>query len=80
MVLAQARCKNNMSGFVLNFVDWGYKVDVVGFCFLDLASNYAPPEPLMKWLEAGEKPIYIGFGSLVSSESIFSNELAICTI
>lgn len=44
--------------------DWGHKVDVVGFCFLDLASNYQPPESLVKWLEAGPKPIYIGFGSL----------------
>lgn len=46
--------------------DWGPKIDVVGFCFLDLASNYEPPEELVKWLEDGEKPIYIGFGSLVS--------------
>ncbi|XP_004506587.1 sterol 3-beta-glucosyltransferase UGT80A2 [Cicer arietinum] len=44
--------------------DWGPKIDVVGFCFLDLASNYEPPEPLVKWLEDGDKPIYIGFGSL----------------
>ncbi|XP_028773067.1 sterol 3-beta-glucosyltransferase UGT80A2 [Neltuma alba] len=44
--------------------DWGPKIDVVGFCFLDLASNYEPPESLVKWLEAGDKPIYIGFGSL----------------
>lgn len=39
---------------------------MVGFCFLDLASNYEPPQELVKWLEAGQKPIYIGFGSLVS--------------
>ncbi|XP_022718497.1 sterol 3-beta-glucosyltransferase UGT80A2-like isoform X2 [Durio zibethinus] len=44
--------------------DWGPKIDVVGFCFLDLASSYEPPESLVKWLEDGEKPIYIGFGSL----------------
>lgn len=44
--------------------DWGPKIDVVGFCFLDLASGYEPPESLVKWLEAGPKPIYIGFGSL----------------
>ncbi|XP_028789176.1 sterol 3-beta-glucosyltransferase UGT80A2-like isoform X2 [Neltuma alba] len=44
--------------------DWGPKIDVVGFCFLDLASNYQPPESLVKWLEEGNKPIYIGFGSL----------------
>ncbi|CAO2837577.1 unnamed protein product [Amaranthus hypochondriacus] len=44
--------------------DWGPKIDVVGFCFLDLASNYKPPEELVEWLEKGKKPIYIGFGSL----------------
>ncbi|CAN6209965.1 unnamed protein product [Urochloa humidicola] len=44
--------------------DWGPKIDVVGFCFLDLASNFEPPEPLLRWLESGDKPIYIGFGSL----------------
>ncbi|RVW30340.1 Sterol 3-beta-glucosyltransferase UGT80A2 [Vitis vinifera] len=49
-------------------LDWGPKVDVVGFCFLDLASNYEPPQELVKWLEAGQKPIYIGFGSLPVQE------------
>ncbi|XP_059628685.1 sterol 3-beta-glucosyltransferase UGT80A2-like [Cornus florida] len=48
--------------------DWGPKIDVVGFCFLDLASNYKPPDSLVKWLEVGEKPIYIGFGSLPVEE------------
>ncbi|XP_038694884.1 sterol 3-beta-glucosyltransferase UGT80A2-like isoform X2 [Tripterygium wilfordii] len=48
--------------------DWGPKIDVVGFCFLDLASNYEPPESLIKWLEAGTEPIYIGFGSLPVQE------------
>ncbi|XP_060185327.1 sterol 3-beta-glucosyltransferase UGT80A2-like isoform X3 [Lycium barbarum] len=48
--------------------DWGPKIDVVGFCFLDLASSYEPPESLVKWLEDGEKPIYIGFGSLPVQE------------
>ncbi|XP_031249814.1 sterol 3-beta-glucosyltransferase UGT80A2-like isoform X3 [Pistacia vera] len=48
--------------------DWGPKIDVVGFCFLDLASTYQPPDPLVKWLEEGKKPIYIGFGSLPVQE------------
>ncbi|KAH9670945.1 sterol 3-beta-glucosyltransferase ugt80a2 [Citrus sinensis] len=48
--------------------DWGPKIDVVGFCFLDLASTYEPPDSLVKWLEDGEKPIYIGFGSLPVEE------------
>ncbi|XP_073389856.1 sterol 3-beta-glucosyltransferase UGT80A2 isoform X2 [Physcomitrium patens] len=44
--------------------DWGPLVDVVGFCFLNLAQNYKPPDDLVKWLDAGPPPIYIGFGSL----------------
>ncbi|KAK4480220.1 hypothetical protein RD792_013282 [Penstemon davidsonii] len=48
--------------------DWGPNIDVVGFCFLDLASNYVPPESLVKWLEDGKEPIYIGFGSLPVEE------------
>ncbi|KAH6813717.1 UDP-Glycosyltransferase superfamily protein [Perilla frutescens var. frutescens] len=48
--------------------DWGPKIDVVGFCFLDLATNYEPPESLLNWLKAGPKPIYIGFGSLPVQE------------
>ncbi|KAJ6390109.1 hypothetical protein OIU77_024345 [Salix suchowensis] len=40
----------------------------LAFCFLDLASNYEPPESLLKWLEAGQKPIYVGFGSLPVEE------------
>ncbi|KAJ0963636.1 hypothetical protein J5N97_028758 [Dioscorea zingiberensis] len=48
--------------------DWGPKIDVVGFCFLELASNYEPPESLVRWIEDGEKPIYIGFGSLPVQE------------
>ncbi|CAK9207628.1 unnamed protein product [Sphagnum jensenii] len=44
--------------------DWGPLVDVVGFCFLNLASGYKPPEDMVKWLAAGKPPIYVGFGSL----------------
>lgn len=58
------------SFFVL--ADWGYKVDVVGFCFLDLASNYEPPQDLVDWLNAGPNPIYVGFGSLVSLSRLLS--------
>ena len=46
--------------------DWGLKIDVVGFCFLHLASNYVPLKLLVDCLEEEEKPIYVGFGSLVS--------------
>lgn len=44
--------------------DWGPKIDVVGFCFLNLSQDYKPPDQLVEWLAAGPPPIYIGFGSL----------------
>lgn len=45
--------------------DWMNHIDVIGFYFLDLASNYRPPEELATFLAAGEAPVYIGFGSVV---------------
>lgn len=45
--------------------DWGPEIDVTGFVFLDLASNYTPPDDLKKFLDDGEPPVYIGFGSIV---------------
>ncbi|CAE6429532.1 unnamed protein product [Rhizoctonia solani] len=48
--------------------DWTNHIDVVGFYFLDLASNYQPPNNLKEFLAEGEPPIYIGFGSIVIDE------------
>lgn len=45
--------------------DWGPEIDIAGFVFLDLASSFEPPEGLVKFLDAGEPPVYIGFGSIV---------------
>lgn len=33
--------------------------------FLELASTFKPPDDLVKFLDAGEPPVYIGFGSIV---------------
>ncbi|WOK94628.1 sterol 3-beta-glucosyltransferase UGT80B1 isoform X2 [Canna indica] len=44
--------------------DWGPLVDVVGFCFLNLATKYQPEKEFMQWLQNGPSPIYIGFGSV----------------
>ena len=45
--------------------DWGGNIDISGFFFLDLATNYTPPDDLAAFLAAGSRPIYIGFGSIV---------------
>ena len=45
--------------------DWGLEIDITGFVFLDLASSFKPPESLVKFLDDGDPPVYIGFGSIV---------------
>jgi UDP:flavonoid glycosyltransferase YjiC (YdhE family) len=45
--------------------DWGPEIDIAGFVYLDLADSFEPPESLTKFLDAGEPPVYIGFGSIV---------------
>lgn len=49
--------------------DWGDEVDISGFVFLDLASSFTPPDPLKTFLDTGETPIYIGFGSIVVDDA-----------
>jgi sterol 3beta-glucosyltransferase len=48
--------------------DWPDDVVATGFCFLDAHANWTPPEPLVRFLEAGESPIYIGFGSMTGRD------------
>lgn len=52
-------------GLIPKPADWGPEIDIAGFVFLDLASSFKPPETLAKFLNAGEPPVYIGFGSIV---------------
>ncbi|KAG6852494.1 hypothetical protein C0991_011514 [Blastosporella zonata] len=49
--------------------DWKNHIDVVGFYFLDLATNYKPADDLAAFLAAGEPPVYIGFGSVVVDDA-----------
>lgn len=52
-------------GLIPKPADWGPEIDIAGFVFLDLASSFKPPESLSRFLDAGEPPVYIGFGSIV---------------
>lgn len=45
--------------------DWSHHIQISGFYFLNLASNYTPAPDLAQFLAAGEPPVYIGFGSIV---------------
>jgi sterol 3beta-glucosyltransferase len=44
--------------------DWDENTHVTGYWFLDAPAEWAPPADLVAFLEAGEPPVYIGFGSM----------------
>ncbi|ORY85379.1 hypothetical protein BCR35DRAFT_302858 [Leucosporidium creatinivorum] len=50
--------------------DWGNHVDVTGFTFLESGPSFQPPKDLVEFLEGGEAPVYIGFGSVPVTDPI----------
>lgn len=49
--------------------DWDEHVYTAGFWFLDVPP-WTPPAELVQYLEAGSPPIYLGFGSMTSSDPV----------
>lgn len=47
---------------------WHDKIFVTGYWIDPLPANYAPPSDLTQFLEAGDAPFYIGFGSMSSKD------------
>ena len=45
--------------------DWPSHISISGFFFLPLAQSFTPDPELAAFLEAGDPPVYIGFGSIV---------------
>jgi UDP:flavonoid glycosyltransferase YjiC (YdhE family) len=45
--------------------DWGNNVRVTGYWFLDAPETWSPPQSLIAFLDAGEPPIAVGFGSMI---------------
>jgi sterol 3beta-glucosyltransferase len=44
--------------------DWAPQNQITGFLFLPTTYNEKIPQDLIHWLNAGDKPVYIGFGSI----------------
>ena len=44
--------------------DWPDSVHVTGYLFLEGEGDWQPPADLLAFLEAGDPPVYIGFGSM----------------
>lgn len=48
--------------------NWDEKIYMSGFWWEAPMSDYDPPQELLDFIALGEKPIYIGFGSMVSGD------------
>ncbi|MBF0119138.1 MAG: glycosyltransferase family 1 protein [Desulfobacterales bacterium] len=48
--------------------DWSEDICVSGYWSLDQKEIWEPPESLENFLKAGEPPVYVGFGSILSSD------------
>lgn len=56
-----------MSQYVLPpYSKWDNNIHVVGYFFDKNVQNYTPSNELMDFINSGERPIYIGFGSIMS--------------
>lgn len=55
--------------------DWPRLADVTGFCFLEDASKPAPD--LVRFVEAGPPPLYVGFGSMTGRDPRSLAELTV---
>lgn len=48
--------------------EWDENIHMSGFWLDNDLCDYTPPESLSRFLQSGEKPIYIGFGSMVKGD------------
>ena len=49
--------------------DWPDRVAVTGYWWTDFSPRWRPPWDLLAFLEGGPPPVYVGFGSMVGTES-----------
>jgi sterol 3beta-glucosyltransferase len=48
--------------------DWDENIHQMGYWFVEEPNEYVPSEEFVNFLNSGEKPIYIGFGSMSAME------------
>ncbi len=49
-------------------VDWNPQIHQTGYWFVDEPASYQPDPELAAFLAKGEKPVYVGFGSMFDSD------------
>jgi UDP:flavonoid glycosyltransferase YjiC (YdhE family) len=57
--------------------DWSANIRMTGFWFLPTAENWQAPNALVDFIQAGDAPLYIGFGSMLSQDPKATAELFI---
>ncbi len=57
--------------------DWPENQHVTGFWFLDTPDDWTPPADLVDFLDSGEAPVYIGFGSMGSRNPEVAGKIAL---
>lgn len=60
--------------------DWGRSIHLTGVWYLDRSEHYEPPAALTQFLEAGEPPICVGFGSMIDASSATLTQIVIAAI
>lgn len=60
--------------------DWEANIHVTGFWFLDAAKGWNPPDDLVRFLNAGPPPVYVGFGSMLLKKPLATLETVLATI
>lgn len=57
--------------------DWRDNTFVTGYWFYDAPSDWQPSQELCDFLDAGEKPVYIGFGSMSNKNPEATTQLMV---
>ncbi|MCU0514880.1 MAG: glycosyltransferase [Anaerolineae bacterium] len=60
--------------------DWPARYQVTGYWFLDEPADWQPPPALVDFLNAGEPPVYIGFGSMGSRNPQAAGQIALAAL
>jgi len=56
--------------------DWGDNLHITGYWFLD-EPGFQPPLEITRFLEAGPRPVYIGFGSMLDVEAVRTTQIVL---
>lgn len=60
--------------------EWGDEIHITGYWFLDNLASWNPPADLRKFLESGDPPVFVGFGSMISRRPQAMTELVVKTL